>query len=70
VTFTGLTTGSKLNIFTPTGEPVYDATSPVGSDLTWPGVDADGKNVSSGVYLYLITDAAGNKKQGKLAVIR
>ncbi len=70
VTFTGLTADAKVQIFSPAGEPVYDATSPTGADLPWTAVDKDGQKVSSGVYLYLITDPTGNKKQGKLAVIR
>ncbi len=70
VTFTGLTSGSKLQIFTPIGEPVYDTTSPTGADIPWTAVDSDGKNLSSGVYFYLITDPSGNKKEGKFAVVR
>jgi hypothetical protein len=70
ITFTGLTSGSKVQIFTPSGEPVFDAESPTGAPLPWTAVDTDGKNVSSGVYMYLITDPTGNKKKGKLAVIR
>jgi hypothetical protein len=70
ITFTGLTAGAKVQIFTPSGESVYDATSANGADLPWPAIDSDGKNVSTGVYMYLISDAAGNKKKGKLAIVR
>lgn len=67
ITFTGLTTGAQLQIFTPVGEPVY---GPRDATLPYNAVDNDGKNLSSGVYFYLITDPDGNKKEGKFAVVR
>lgn len=71
VTFTGLTTGAKVRIFTPAGEPVFDGDAPgTTGTLTWNAVNDEGQEVASGVYLYLITDTEGNKKEGKLAVIR
>jgi hypothetical protein len=71
VTFSGLTPGARVQIFTPTGEPVYDKTiDPSASSLSWNAVNDEGQDLSSGVYLYLITDEGGNKKDGKLAIVR
>jgi hypothetical protein len=71
VTFTNLTDGAKVQIFTAAGEPVFDKEIPSGtSTLQWNAVNKDGQTVASGVYTYFISDAAGHKKKGKLAVIR
>ncbi|MDI6736369.1 MAG: hypothetical protein QME42_09310 [bacterium] len=37
---------------------------------TWAVINDDGSKVASGVYLYVIIDASGHKKVGKVAVIR
>ncbi len=71
VTFTNLTPGAKVQIFTVAGEPVFNKEAAVGSTtLKWMAVNDDGKQVASGVYYFLITDSAGHKKQGKIAVLR
>ncbi|MCB4756726.1 MAG: hypothetical protein LHV69_06795 [Elusimicrobia bacterium] len=71
ITFTGLTSGARVQVFTPAGEPVYDATTDDnGSSLSWRGVDKDGSIVASGVYFYLITDPTGHKREGKLTILR
>jgi hypothetical protein len=71
ITFSGLTTGAKVQIFTSAGEPVFDEDAdPLNGQATWRAVNKEGQDVASGVYFYLITDTAGNKKEGKLAVIR
>jgi hypothetical protein len=71
VTFTGLTTGAKVQIFTVSGEGIFEkeVVSPA-TTVQWAGTDDDGAKVATGVYFYLITDPEGNKKKGKLAVIR
>ena len=71
VTFVGLTPGSRIQIFTPAGEPVYDKKiDPAASSLQWNAINDDGQNLATGVYLYRISDDAGNKKNGKLAIVR
>lgn len=71
IKFSGLTDGAKIQIFSPAGEPVFDDRSTPGSSTyDWNVVDEDGKKISTGVYYYLITDDAGHKKEGKLAIIR
>ncbi|MEW6607587.1 MAG: cohesin domain-containing protein [bacterium] len=37
---------------------------------TWAGINDDEKRVASGVYIYVIIDADGHKKVGKVAIIR
>ncbi len=71
VTFTDLTPGAKVQIFSVAGEPVFDKEA-VGSatEIIWEGVNDDGKDVASGVYYYLITNTSGQKKDGKIGVIR
>jgi hypothetical protein len=71
VTFSNLTPGAKVQIFTVSGDPVFKKDVEAGaSTLRWTAVNDDGQALSSGIYFYLITDAAGNKKDGKIAVIR
>ncbi len=71
ITFSGLTVGAHVQIFTPNGDRVYDKKlDPAISTLQWNAENDDGKVLASGVYLYLITDDAGNKKDGKLAIVR
>lgn len=71
VTFTNLTEGSKVQIFSPAGEPVFEEQTPAGSGtLQWAATNDDGESLSSGVYLYLISDGAGRRKKGKIAIIR
>lgn len=71
VTFTQLTPGAKVQIFTLNGEPVISLNASGSStSVDWTAVDEGGKQVASGVYLYLITNSEGQQKEGKLAVIR
>ena len=71
ITFSGLTAGAHIQVFTPAGERVYDKKlDPAISTLQWNAENDDGRTLASGVYLYLITDDAGNKKDGKLAIVR
>ncbi len=71
VIFTNLTAGAKVQIFTVAGEPVYSKDTPAGTNqLHWTAINDDGSLVASGVYYFLITDNAGHKKTGKVAVIR
>jgi hypothetical protein len=66
ITFTNLTTGAKVQIFTPAGEPVLERMADSNNVVTWP----EASSAASGVYYFLITDESGHKKKGKLAVIR
>ena len=66
-----LTTNSEVKILTSTGRLVknLDKKDILGSLARWNGMNEQGELVSSGVYLYLITDEDGNADQGKFLVI-
>jgi hypothetical protein len=71
ITFTNLTSGAKVQIFSPDGTGLFESEpTSSSSSLTWDGLDKDGSTVASGVYYYLITDPSGQKKKGKIAIIR
>ncbi|OGR53951.1 MAG: hypothetical protein A3I11_09325 [Elusimicrobia bacterium RIFCSPLOWO2_02_FULL_39_32] len=72
ITFTNLPSDGKIRIFTAAGELVRDisfsATSGE-STLNWNVKNSDGEDCASDVYLYVV-ESGGNKKTGKLVVIR
>lgn len=65
VTFDNLTVGSKVQVFSAAGEPVFEKSSDSGS-LVWDTVE----QAHSGVYFFLISDENGHKKKGKIAIIK
>lgn len=69
IVFDQLPLGSTVKIFTVSGHWVTTLTA-TGLSVSWDLTNADGKNVASGLYLYLIKDARGNQLRGKLAIIR
>lgn len=70
-TFDYLTPSVKIRIFRVTGELVYERDVVTGTGTAvWPAVNKDGEKVASGVYIYIVTNPAGNKKTGKIAVVR
>ncbi|GAB4374099.1 MAG: hypothetical protein Kow0042_18420 [Calditrichia bacterium] len=73
--FRNLTRNSEIKILTSSARLVRvinssDRNNFFGSFAQWDGRNSDGRLVSSGVYLYLITDEAGNSTSGKLVVVR
>jgi hypothetical protein len=71
VTFVNLTPGAEVQIFSVAGDPIFKKNADAGqNNLHWSAINDQGQAVASGVYFYKITDAAGNKKDGKIAVIR
>ncbi len=71
ITFSRLTTHTKLRVYSIAGELVRstEEDTPTG-ELSWDVVNDRGEKLASGVYIYLITDNSGNKAKGKFAVIR
>ena len=69
VTFTGISLGTTIKLFTVSGHLVKTLRSD-GPTAVWTLTNADGRNVSSGLYLYLITSAQSGKVTGKLEIIR
>jgi len=69
ITFDGLTTGTDIKIFTVSGHKVAELHSD-GPSVQWDLSNDSGDKVASGIYLYVITDNAGDKTKGKVAIIR
>lgn len=60
---------AKCNIYSASGTLVAKLTENAFSRFAWDGKSLSGKLVSSGIYFFVVTDAAGNSKRGKIAVI-
>jgi hypothetical protein len=69
ITFANVPAGARIRIFNLQGGQVRELQA-TGASLPWTLSNEDGQPVASGVYFYLITDDAGNKKSGKIAVLR
>jgi len=71
ITFANLTGHTKVQIFNISGEIIYEEEkdTPMG-ELNWDVKNAKGERIASGVYVYMITNNAGQSKKGKLAIIR
>lgn len=60
---------SEIRIYTVTGELVRRYTG-VSGRQTWDGANAQGSDVATGVYLYVVVKPDGQKVIGKVFVIR
>lgn len=70
ITFSRLTDHTRLMIFNIAGELIYETEEATPSgELVWNVVNKYGERIASGVYIYLISDAAGKKAKGKFAII-
>jgi hypothetical protein len=69
VTFDRLSTQATVKIFTLSGHHVKTLETDNGT-ISWDRANDSGELVSSGVYLYLITNEEGQETKGKLALIR
>ena len=65
-------TGSKCRIFSSSGALVVELDEDVANSnrFLWNGSNASGKKCSSGVYFVVVTDPDGNKRSGKLVLLR
>jgi|GEM_PF-5521438 len=72
VTFDNLTIGGiRLRIFNLAGQLIYDRQmDSSGGIIQWGVVDNDNNPAASGLYLYIVTNGAGQKAKGKIAVIK
>ena len=74
VKFMNLTYNPTLRVFTVSGEPVKeltpDSSGNLGNDgrIEWDGNNDSGSLITRGLYIYTITDEAGNRKVGKFVV--
>ena len=69
IRFDGLTVGTTIKLFTAGGRLIKEAHTD-SSSWTWNRTNDSGDAVASGVYLYVITDTAGDKVRGKVAVVK
>jgi hypothetical protein len=71
ILFENLSRDTDIRIFSLTGEEVVRLRESSGSGkCLWDARNASGETVASGVYVYLVTAPGGQKKEGKLAIIR
>ncbi|OIP42241.1 hypothetical protein AUJ95_01945 [Candidatus Desantisbacteria bacterium CG2_30_40_21] len=69
VNFHGLQDNVSISIYNLAGELAWEKSGITGGSTSWYGRNDDNAPVASGTYIYVITDANGNKKTGKVAVI-
>jgi hypothetical protein len=72
INFIHLTYNARVRVFTLSGELVWEKEKNDGSDrIRWEGVvNRSGQKLASGVYIYIVTNSQGQKRPGKLAVVR
>jgi ligand-binding sensor domain-containing protein len=70
--FSGLADGSTVYIFNLAGELVRELPMPANNlnQVAWDGKNAQGSDVASGVYIFMVHNEVGLSKTGKLALIR
>ena len=69
ITFANLTENAKIQIYTISGTIIFEAEAD-SIEYQWNIKNKDDNDIVSGVYIYYISDDKGNKKIGKIAVIR
>jgi hypothetical protein len=69
VTIANIPAGSKVRIYTLSGEKVWDGSAASTGLIIWKGVNKSGELIASGIYLAVIDSSAG-KKVVKIAVER
>jgi hypothetical protein len=63
------TVGGEVKIYTLSGKLVKKLLIASGeSDVNWDVLNEDGNSITTGLYIYSIIDADGNKKTGKIAI--
>jgi len=68
--FIGLTDNVDLKIYTLSGDVVWSKhIGLTGGGATWDGRNLEGREVSSGLYVYQITNSDGEKATGRISVI-
>ena len=80
IKFMGLSANPTIAIYDLAGERVITIAPGTASGATvnngtrgtaeWDGRNVSGNQVARGTYIYIVTDAAGHKKAGKIGVIR
>jgi hypothetical protein len=67
--FTGLPLNSEIKIYTLSGRLV-SSLSGNGGEISWDGKNNNGQPIIPGLYIYVATGGFGDKKTGKIAIIK
>lgn len=71
ITFQGLTSQARVQIFSVSGDRVAELENKDTSDrLAWDLLNSAGSPVASGTYLYVVTNPHGARRKGALAIVR
>lgn len=70
VTFKNVPGKVRLRVYSSRGQVVLDQNRDQGTQFIWNLTNDAGSIVAPGIYIYLITDSAGESVRGKLAVLR
>jgi len=68
IAFSGLTSDAKIRIFTLAGELVKEEEVSWQYDWVWDARNTYGEELARGVYLWIVTNSAGERRIGKIAV--
>jgi len=70
VLFDGLKGDETVRIYNVAGEAIISHSVQGASTWVWDANNSSGKQVASDVYIYLITNSLGEKRSGKIAIIK
>jgi hypothetical protein len=70
ITFSGLTDNVKIRIFNLAGRLVREEELSNQASWQWDAKNQNGKEVASGIYIYVITNNKGEKATGKIAIVK
>lgn len=71
MSFIHLSSGAKITLYSLEGRKIKTLNLPdQNGRVQWDLTTESGQSVAAGVYIYLISDPAGHKAQGKVAVLR
>ncbi|MDD3627388.1 MAG: T9SS type A sorting domain-containing protein, partial [bacterium] len=70
IKFERLTENVKIQIYTISGDLILESDADGESEWNWELKNDKDKKIASGLYIYTISNDKGEKKQGKIAVIR
>lgn len=71
IVFDFLTAGARVRLYDVSGGLIQDFLDDNNDgQIIWDVTNQSGQKIASGIYIYLITDPAGNKETGKIGVIR
>jgi len=70
IVFAGLTIDANIRIFDLGGQEISRENLSWRISWLWDGRNEQGQAVARGIYIYLVTNSQGEKKIGKIAVIK